>query len=230
MPHHERIACSACKRETCMCRTVSKGSHFPYVCEDCAKPPISVGEGRPPALTALRAHLNLDVSALVVPNERAHRQRTIALLDALEETTAVGEGREPADPPSPADEEEVPHPFNLRTHARVGEEIREGIWCKDCAYHRDHKIHSEGREPADVEKEFSAGQENQRAFIERAWRDGVQEAEYEQRDGQLRGESQHPDPHSLSGLWWKRGYDFTHATNRSEGREGPPPAAEKSQK
>jgi hypothetical protein len=38
--HHERILCSACRRGTCMCRTVSKGPRFPYVCEDCARPPV----------------------------------------------------------------------------------------------------------------------------------------------------------------------------------------------
>lgn len=44
-------------------------------------------------------------------------------------------------PVQEADEEMVPHAFNLRTHPQVGEEIREGIWCKDCEYHRDHEIH-----------------------------------------------------------------------------------------
>ena len=39
MPHHERVACSACRRETCMCRTVSKGPFYPYVCEDCVSGP-----------------------------------------------------------------------------------------------------------------------------------------------------------------------------------------------
>jgi len=42
MAHHERIACSVCKRDTCMCRCVSRGPHYPYVCEDCVRPvPLS---------------------------------------------------------------------------------------------------------------------------------------------------------------------------------------------
>ena len=39
-----------------------------------------------------------------------------------------------------ADEEMVPHEFNPRI---PGEEDTDGhIWCEDCEYHRDHKIHS----------------------------------------------------------------------------------------
>lgn len=38
------------------------------------------------------------------------------------------------------DEEEVPHAFNSRTRYEPGDE--RDIWCKDCEYHRDHKIHA----------------------------------------------------------------------------------------
>lgn len=37
------------------------------------------------------------------------------------------------------DEEEVPHAFNSRTRYEPDDD--RDIWCKDCEYHRDHKIH-----------------------------------------------------------------------------------------
>lgn len=41
---------------------------------------------------------------------------------------------------APDDEEEVPHAFNSRTRYESGDD--RDIWCKDCEYHRDHKIHA----------------------------------------------------------------------------------------
>jgi hypothetical protein len=73
-----------------------------------------------------------------------------------------GAGPEPADShsmrlrdaaPQEPDEEMVPHPFNLRTEpAKVGEEVRESIWCKDCEYHRDHAIHGVAAQTAGAEE------------------------------------------------------------------------------
>lgn len=73
-----------------------------------------------------------------------------------------------------------------------------------CDRRQHHKgLHSWERD------DFSDGKEDMRVFIERAWRIGVQEAEYEQREDQPRGLCQHPDPNSIAGIWWKRGYDST---------------------
>jgi hypothetical protein len=42
-------------------------------------------------------------------------------------------------------EECEPHPFNSRTRYEPGDD--RDIWCKDCAYHRDHEIHRAKPEP-----------------------------------------------------------------------------------
>lgn len=47
--------------------------------------------------------------------------------------------RSPAPREAESDEEFVPHPFRSRTPYEHGDD--RDIWCGDCEYHRDHKIH-----------------------------------------------------------------------------------------
>ncbi len=47
--------------------------------------------------------------------------------------------KRPETPQEEHDEEMTPHPFNSRTPHEPGDD--RDIWCKDCEYHRDHRIH-----------------------------------------------------------------------------------------